>query len=48
MMRLVDEATLARARKLAAALRLAYVLTAAMPACCPRSVWRMNAARRCG
>lgn len=36
MMRLVDEAGLARARKLAAALRLAYVLTAAMPGVLPR------------
>jgi exopolyphosphatase / guanosine-5'-triphosphate,3'-diphosphate pyrophosphatase len=36
MMRLVDEATLARAKKLAAALRLAYVLTAAMPGVLPR------------
>jgi exopolyphosphatase / guanosine-5'-triphosphate,3'-diphosphate pyrophosphatase len=36
MMRLVDEVTLARARQLAAALRLAYVLTAAMPGVLPR------------
>jgi exopolyphosphatase / guanosine-5'-triphosphate,3'-diphosphate pyrophosphatase len=36
MMRLVDEAALARARQLAAALRLAYVLTAAMPGVLPR------------
>ncbi|HUE44647.1 MAG TPA: Ppx/GppA family phosphatase [Aestuariivirgaceae bacterium] len=36
MMRLVDEAMLARARQLAAALRLAYVLTAAMPGVLPR------------
>jgi exopolyphosphatase / guanosine-5'-triphosphate,3'-diphosphate pyrophosphatase len=36
MMRLVDEATLARARQLAAAMRLAYVLTAAMPGVLPQ------------
>ena len=36
MIRLVDEAALGRARQLAAALRLAYVLTAAMPGVLPR------------
>jgi exopolyphosphatase / guanosine-5'-triphosphate,3'-diphosphate pyrophosphatase len=36
MVRLVDEAMLERARQLAAAMRLAYVLTAAMPGVLPR------------
>jgi exopolyphosphatase / guanosine-5'-triphosphate,3'-diphosphate pyrophosphatase len=49
LVRLVDEAALERARQLAAAMRLAYVLTAAMTGVLPQiGLEDMCATRRCG